>query len=119
VEQEQPKAQSQETKMSNNNDQHSEDKSMIVPPSIQTTTTPPTEPYTKRPCRTDKKEDPQATLTQIWSPRPTQVLDFKAEANDKQQGNESDITEAVKNIVGNLQRLLTGTHSPNNKGHQW
>jgi hypothetical protein len=77
--------------MSTDKDQHLDNESTIVPPNVQNTTTPPTEPYVKRPRRTDELEDPQTTLTQIWTPRPTQVLNFETEADNKQQDNEEQM----------------------------
>jgi hypothetical protein len=74
--------------MLTNKDQHSDNEWTIVPPNIQNMTTPPTEPDVKRPRQIDELEDPQTTLTQIWTPRPTQVLSFESEADDKQQDNK-------------------------------
>jgi hypothetical protein len=112
IEQDQPKAQSQETKTLNNKDQHLDNESMIVPPNIQNTTTPPTEPYIKRP-RTDELEDAQTTLTQIWTPRPTQVLSFETEANDKQQDND-ELTE----IEHERRRKLVAITNPYSQSKQ-
>jgi hypothetical protein len=112
IEQDQPKAQSQETKMSNNKDQHLDNKSTIAPPNVRNTTTPPTEPDVKRP-RTDELEDPQTTQTQIWTPRPTQVLNFETEADDKQQDNK-ELTE----IEQERRRKLAATTNPYSQSKQ-
>jgi hypothetical protein len=89
---EQPRTQSQENPTTaKQNQEDSDDESTIVPPSvIQATTPTPTEPSIKKSHRNDETEENQVTLRQIWTPRPTQVLEFDAEAT---QPEESGLTE--------------------------
>jgi hypothetical protein len=69
-----------------------DDKSTIVPPStIQTTTPPQTKPNIKKPCTNDGTDDQQTTSTQIWTPRPTQVLDFDSEMNENANKGKTEI----------------------------
>jgi hypothetical protein len=59
---------------------------MIIPPSeIQASTPTLIEPSIKKSRKNNETEDDQVTLTQIWTPHPTQVLDFEIEATQEEE----------------------------------
>jgi hypothetical protein len=84
---EQPRSLSQENPTTaTQNQEDSDDESTMIPPSI-TQALPPTqtEPFIKKSRRNKEAKDDQITLTQIWTPRPTQVLDFEIEATQEEE----------------------------------
>jgi hypothetical protein len=99
VGQEQQRSQSPAMSPTGREGQDMNNESTIVPPStIQTTTPPQTKPNMKKPCTNDGTNDQQTTLTQIWTPRPTQVLDFDLEMN--KATNKGETESAVCGILG-------------------
>jgi hypothetical protein len=68
----------------------SDDDSTVIPPNVIKTPTR-TEQALKKPRTQEQME--QTTLTQQWTPRPTQELDFDIEVSEEQNETQQDLTE--------------------------
>jgi hypothetical protein len=106
--QEQHKTHSQDTNSDPKEEQdNSDDDSTIVPPMVIQTATTPKDMSIRTPRRENETDD-QRTLTQIWTPRPTQTIIFDAADNDEGYDEEQELT----NIETERRRKLAAVVNP-------